>query len=150
MSARSCTLSSTTTHTHRRNHVFGPGSSWLHKLRETYQRIECAIGNGCKAKRTVWRERKYTLEINSQQQQLKQSVLELPRFHVAVEQDAIRDSVRASIDITVTLVIDSPLLKKDGFWYLVIGDADDKIIYRERLKYVPRIEVEVEFIVLLR
>ncbi len=59
---------------------------------------------------------------------------EIPVFQIHVDQDPAKDAKNAALDLHIVLQNPETAKKREGFWVLIVGDDDDAILYREKLR----------------
>ena len=69
---------------------------------------------------------------------LQQEISEIACFKLSVSQNLCLESANSTFDITISSNNTGKVAKKDGAWMLIIGDADDRIVFREKIRSLCR------------
>ena len=70
---------------------------------------------------------------------LQQEISEIACFKISVSQNLCLESENSTLDITISSNNTGKVTKKDGSWFLVVGDKDDRVVFRERIRFACRI-----------
>jgi len=65
---------------------------------------------------------------------LQQEISEIACFKISVSQNLCLESENSTLAITISSNNIGKVTKQDGSWFLIVGDTDDRIVFRERIR----------------